>query len=335
MRIRVRHAGETSVVSVPPGSTVADVLRQARFAGDVGHERSIVEHRVLQPNGNPARAIVSGAPARPTLVLTRADVVTVLDGKDTVEPTVTKQVPLAPGGLPNALQYVQYAGKPGVALATVGKVSGEVLRTKVLTPAVPAHRATGLVAALTFDDGPDGRYTPAILAILQAKHVRAAFCEIGKQAQANPALTKAVVAGGNVLCNHTQDHVEGLDTAPVARVRQEIGGGQRSLVGIVKRSVPFYRPPGGSLGPVVYQVAAERHEPILYWSIDTRDWDRPPAPQIVQSVLAGLRPGAIILLHDGGGNRANTVAALPQIIDAVRAAGYTFTLPITTAPQVG
>ena len=114
-----------------------------------------------------------------------------------------------------------------------------------------------------------------------------------------------------------------------------MGGGRQAIVDATGEPPAFYRPPGGSLGPAIYDVAAEQDEHVLYWSIDPRDWKAPPADAIVATVVDALGPGGIILLHDGGGNRDATLAALPRIIDAARAQGYTFVAPISGRPQVG
>jgi peptidoglycan-N-acetylglucosamine deacetylase len=259
----------------------------------------------------------------------------VIPGRDTPEATKVVRRALAPSGLPKALQYVQYAGKPGVQRVTVGEQSGEVVARTTVTPAVPAHRATGKVIALTFDDGPNATYTPQILAILKAKHVTATFCQVGTEVQRHPELSRQILEAGHQLCNHTLHHVEGLEKQPITTIHAEIAGGAKAITDATGKAPRFYRPPGGSLAPVIYQETARQGEVVLYWSIDPRDWKRPPPQEIVTNVVNQLTPGGIILLHDGGGNRDNTVDALPGIIDYVRALGYTFTPPITTRSQVG
>jgi peptidoglycan/xylan/chitin deacetylase (PgdA/CDA1 family) len=289
----------------------------------------------LGPNGNEATYLIDGASASRSEVIEAPTTIEVVDGEDTVEPTETVRREQAVTGLPKALQYVQYAGKPGVEDATVGTKSGELVAAKTIVPAVPAHRATGKVLALTFDDGPHPDFTPRILDILEAKGVPATFCAIGTQVQAHPELVQRIVDGGHQLCNHTLDHVEGLEARPRDEIEREVQGGRDAIVDAGGEAPAFYRPPGGSLGPAIYEVAAEHDEAILYWSLDPRDWKKPSRDQLLVDVVNHLAPGEIILLHDGGGDREATVAALPAIIDYARALGYTFVAPISGRPQVG
>jgi peptidoglycan/xylan/chitin deacetylase (PgdA/CDA1 family) len=333
--VSVRHGSQRRTLRVPPGTTIGVVLRRAHVAPVGGRLLSAGKHKALRSNGARPTIRLGGRPATTSTHLTERSRIDVIDGRDTTEGSTSSNEVLEPSGLPKALQYVQYGGRAGLARVTRGAVSHEVLDVDVIHAAIPVHRATGKVVALTFDDGPDPRYTPKILEILKAKHVPAAFCEIGKIAKQHPELTAAVVKAHRQLCNHTFDHVEGLEKQPLDVVRAQIEGGRKALTAVAGQAPVYYRPPGGSLGPSVYQVAAENHEPILYWSIDTRDWTRPDTAELVAYITARLVPGSIILLHDGGGNRENTVQALPSIIDYVRALGYTFTLPITTVHQVG
>jgi peptidoglycan/xylan/chitin deacetylase (PgdA/CDA1 family) len=333
--ISVVHAGTTTAVRVRTGQTVGEAVDEAHVTAVSGQERSVADHKALGPNGNEATYLIDGEEVSADEVLSGPATIEVVDGRDTVEPTkvVRREQPVT--GLPDALQYVQAAGRPGVEEATVGVTSGEVASTVPVTPGVPAHRATGKVLALTFDDGPHPEFTPKILDILQAKGVPATFCTIGTMVQAHPELAQRIVDEGHQLCNHTLHHVEGLENEPRETVEAEIGGGRDAIADAVGEPPAFYRPPGGSLGPVIYETAAADDEAVLYWSIDPRDWKKPTADELVATVVSQLKPGGIILLHDGGGDRSATIAALPRIIDEARAAGYTFVVPISGRPQVG
>jgi peptidoglycan/xylan/chitin deacetylase (PgdA/CDA1 family) len=317
------------------GRTVGDALDKAKVTGTEGQVLAATSKAPLGPNGNAATYLIDGAAASRAEVIEAPTTIEVVDGEDSVEPTKTVRRPQAVTGLPNALQYVQFAGRPGVEDATIGTKSGEVVATTTITPAVPAHRATGKVLALTFDDGPHADFTPRILAILEEKGVPATFCAIGTQVEAHPELVQQIVDGGHQMCNHTLDHVEGLEARPHDEVEHEVEGGRDAIVDATGEPPPYYRPPGGSLGPAIYEAAAEHDEAVLYWSIDPRDWKKPSRDELVSAVIDQLVPGGIILLHDGGGDREATVAALPAIIDAARARGYTFVAPISGRPQVG
>jgi peptidoglycan/xylan/chitin deacetylase (PgdA/CDA1 family) len=333
--VQVVHGDDTTTVRVGRGRTVGGALDKAGVRGTAGRELAVTSKEPLGPNGNEPTYLVDGEPGSRDQVIDAATTIEVVDGEDTVEPTEVVRRTQPVTGLPDALQYVQFAGKAGAEDATVGSTSGEVVERTPVGESVPAHRATGKVLALTFDDGPNPAATPRVLDILRKAGVPATFCTIGTQVRAQPKLVKRIVAEGHQLCNHTLDHVEGLETQPRERVESEIEGGRDAIVEVTGEPPAFYRPPGGSLGPVIYEVAAANDEAVLYWSIDPLDWKKPSRDELVASVLGQLKPGGIILLHDGGGDREATVAALPAIIEGARAQGYTFVAPISGRPQVG
>jgi peptidoglycan/xylan/chitin deacetylase (PgdA/CDA1 family) len=181
---------------------------------------------------------------------------------------------------------------------------------------------------LTFDDGPDLAFTPQILQILAANHIHAVFCMIGSQAQAHPGMVRRVLAGGHTLCDHTQDHDEALAQRGARRIHTDIAQGAASILrasgGIHAR---FFRAPGGNWsGPMEAEVRAQHMQP-LKWTVDPRDWSRPGSQHIVDTVLSQLRPGGVVLMHDGGGNRSQTVDALSTLIKVLTRAGYNFATP--------
>lgn len=333
--IDVVHDGTTTPVRVRSGRTIGDAVDKAKVDAAAGQELAAKSKEPLGPNGNEPTYLVDGAPVSRAEVLSEATTIEVVDGTDTTEPTKVERREQPVQGLPDALQYVQSAGTTGVEDVTVGVTSGEVVSSVPVTPGVPAHRATGKVVALTFDDGPHPTYTPEILDILQAKDAPATFCTIGTMVQAHQELAKRIVDEGHQLCNHTLNHVEGLENEPRDTVVAQMDGGRDALIEATGEAPAFYRPPGGSLGPVIYEEAAAHDEAVLYWAVDPRDWKKPTADELVLNVISQLEPGAIILLHDGGGTRDATVAALPRIIDEIRSHGYTITAPISGRPQVG
>jgi peptidoglycan/xylan/chitin deacetylase (PgdA/CDA1 family) len=331
----VLHDGTTTTVRIRSGRTIGDAIDKAKVPVVAGQELAAKSKEPLGPNGNEPTLLVDSEPVSRAEVLDAPVTIEVLDGEDTIEPTEVVRRAQAITGLPNALEYVQFAGQPGTEEATVGTKSGETVSAVPLDGATPAHRATGKVLALTFDDGPHPTYTPEVLDILKAKKVPATFCTVGTMVEKNPDLAQRIVDEGHQLCNHTLNHVEGLENEPRETVVAQMDGGRDAIVDAVGEPPPFYRPPGGSLGPVIYEEAEAHDEAVLYWSIDPKDWQKPTADELVLNVISQLKPGGIILLHDGGGNRDATVAALPRIIDEARKAGYTFTAPISGRPKVG
>ena len=207
------------------------------------------------------------------------------------------------------------------------------------TTSPPPRRApvgvpTGPVIALTFDDGPDARWTPPLLALLAGYHAHATFCMIGRQVKTRAAVVRAVVAGGHELCNHSFSHDEQLGVRPGAVVLAEL----RRTTQLLQRAapgaaVPFFRAPGGNWTAKLRAAASMTALRPLGWTVDPRDWDEPGTAAIVQAVLAGVRPGVVVLLHDGGGDRSQTLAALRILLPMLIRRGYMFVT--TTSAMAG
>lgn len=192
--------------------------------------------------------------------------------------------------------------------------------------------------ALTFDDGPDAQWTPQILDILKAKHVPATFFVIGENAESNPGIIQRILAEGHELGNHTYTHPNLSDTPPQAEAL-ELNATQRLVEALTGRSLRLFRPPylgdaeptdDDEIAPV--QLAQDMGYLTIGEHVDPLDWMLPGPNAIVQRVLYQVSratadyPTNVILLHDAGGDRSQTIAALPQIIDQLRARGYRFVL---------
>ena len=213
--------------------------------------------------------------------------------------------------------------------ARIGAVSHSVVDSVTLVPAtamvvhrMPAPDGAKLVA-LTFDDGPWPGQTEAVLDILAREHVRATFFMLGLRVQRAPSLAKRVVDEGHVVGNHSQNHVM-LGTAQARTVIYEMTTGEATIKRYTGVEPVWFRAPGGSVSPLVKAQAKALGERMVGWGVDPGDWMRPPSRFIVQRVVGATRPGVTILLHDGGGDRAQTINALPEIIRQLRAQGYTF-----------
>jgi peptidoglycan/xylan/chitin deacetylase (PgdA/CDA1 family) len=187
----------------------------------------------------------------------------------------------------------------------------------------------GRTVALTFDDGPDPVWTPRVLDVLARYHAHAVFCEIGPQASANPALVRRILAAGDRLCDHTVHHDEAMHRLPAPRMTYEITGAQRMIqtAGGPGTRVGWFRAPGGDFTPTIRRIAAGHGMRPLAWTVDTRDWSRPGVAAILAHVRAELRPGGIVLMHDGGGNREETVAALRQLLPWLQQQGFRLDFP--------
>jgi peptidoglycan-N-acetylglucosamine deacetylase len=182
--------------------------------------------------------------------------------------------------------------------------------------------------ALTFDDGPDPTWTPEILQVLAHHHVTAVFCEIGYAVDAYPRVVRRVVRGGHLLCDHTQTHDEHLASRSEKRIRWEIRHAKRGIVAATHGTRPlFFRAPGGNWSSRVERIAGDYGLTPLKWNVDPQDWSRPGVHAIVHTVMEQVRPGGIILMHDGGGDRSQTVAALRIVLRKLTKLGYRFAVP--------
>ena len=305
--------------SLPAGLTVAQALGRLELpaAGDL----LAVDHSVLRKGAYPSRMLVNGQPAPPTRRLQRGDRVTVARGRTRIEP-VTRVTQLLAASRPgNPLRSLPTG--PAQAVLDRGKLSGRVVPVAYH----PAAGAAGpLAVALTFDDGPWPHTTQQMLTILSQRQAPATFFVVGRQVERYPELVRWEVAAGMAIGSHSYRHPQPFDRLPVARIRDEITRGRRTLLPLRIHPVGF-RPPGGAASPAVTAAAQEFGDRTVLWSVDPADWQPGvTADQLVQRVLAAARPGAIVLLHDGGGNRSATVAALPAIIDGLRRLGLTLTV---------
>ncbi|MBQ1072276.1 polysaccharide deacetylase family protein [Micromonospora sp. C31] len=173
---------------------------------------------------------------------------------------------------------------------------------------------TSLVA-LTFDDGPDPQFTPQVLALLRAYQVRATFCVVGENAQRHPDLVRAIASDGHTLCNHSWNHDVTLGRRSPAAIRTDLLRTSDAIRAAVPDApITYYRQPGGAWTGQVVSVAQELGMTPLHWTVDPSDWERPGAGRIAATVVAGVVPGSVVLLHDAGGDRQGTVDALHRIL---------------------
>jgi peptidoglycan-N-acetylglucosamine deacetylase len=170
--------------------------------------------------------------------------------------------------------------------------------------------------ALTFDDGPSV-YTPKILKVLKHDHAKGTFFEIGDRVPGLASTARAVLRDGMELADHSLHHESYPGRASMAETNRRI----KAATGF---RPCLFRPPGGAFNSGVVSAAHSLGMTTVIWDVDPDDWSTPGAGAIYGRVVAATRPGSIILMHDGGGNRSQTVAALPRIIHTLRGRGYSF-----------
>ena len=241
-----------------------------------------------------------------------------------------------------ALGGSTHDGTPSAAGPTVADVSGEAQSfttppapaldadwklSKHVEDAVPLGEAVGSAGsggkeiALTFDDGPSG-YTGQVLDILDRHDAKATFFIVGRNAEHNTALIRRAVESGHEIGNHTWSHASLTGLAKKAR-HQEVQGASDLVRSAVGHAPRLFRPPYGAMRPGTNREVRRAGLMPVVWSVDTRDYEPGVTSKLlIARIKAALRPGSIILLHDGGGNRRKTVAAFPKILDEIARQGY-------------
>jgi peptidoglycan-N-acetylglucosamine deacetylase len=187
----------------------------------------------------------------------------------------------------------------------------------------PPYQA-GASVCLTFDDGPS-TWTPRVLDVLDRHGAVATFFVIGQSANSRPDLLRRMDASGHAVQNHTMTH-PALTRLSVSGIRAELLGADQVVRAAIGKGTTSFRPPGGNTNATVVSTASALGMTQVMWTVDPWDWKRPGASVIASRVLNNVRPGSIILLHDGGGDRSQTVAATDVILAELHRRGYRTTL---------
>lgn len=177
------------------------------------------------------------------------------------------------------------------------------------------------VVALTFDDGPDYKTTPEILAVLRAGGVKATFFVLGQHADSHPEIVAQAVSDGHEIASHAYTH-RFLSRLSKEEYNLELDKAEKAILAVAPKPVLF-RPPGGAYNDEVLTAAKERGYDIILWSIDPCDWQRPSVSHIVNTVLTEVKPGSIVLMHDGQ-HPLPTPEAVRIIVDKLKSLGFTF-----------
>ncbi|MGB4593928.1 MAG: polysaccharide deacetylase family protein [Coriobacteriia bacterium] len=314
-----------------PVSSVASTAGHA-VPGDV---LAASDGRVVsQGTGGAPRIRLNDAPAPARSRVSPGDVIVTAPGADLVEATTeeTRAIPIPSQTVgTGALMTMEAPGEVGIQRVVVGAVSGDIIASETVRPAEPMilrriGDGDGKVVALTFDDGPWPRQTDAVLEILDEYDVPATFFMVGDRVKRKPDIAKRVARAGHLIGNHTYHHAD-LTTLPPAKIKSEIAGTSRMISRATGKKVMWFRPPMGRVDARVYaELKRQKMRPVL-WTVDPQDWrDGMKAADIERAVVSAVKPGSVILLHDGGGDQSEMIKALPRIIRILRARGYDFVL---------
>jgi peptidoglycan/xylan/chitin deacetylase (PgdA/CDA1 family) len=296
-------------VHMPGSVTVGNVLAQEGVELKVGRLLDVLGS-VLKPAAYPPVLSVNGAPATVSTKLDAGDAIELHGGHDEYEPSVV-------------LTFANAGGNPQFRLGNGTITVRRGLLSKALVPVETQGHGPPQVA-LTFDDGPDPDSTPRILDELKRAGIKATFFVVGSMARRYPELVRREVADGMEVGDHTwtHSHLAGRDTG---YVRDQLMR-TRDLLKTLGADVTVFRPPYGSYGPGTIDIASTLGMRTVIWSVDPADYRKPAPSVIVRRVMNQLKPGSIILMHDGGGDRSRTVAALKMLIEEIRKRGYGFSV---------
>jgi peptidoglycan-N-acetylglucosamine deacetylase len=234
----------------------------------------------------------------------------------------------ATGGYLRRIKALAGDGAGSFAVAQRAAENAAITHTLAYTPYVRVAGSQHKEIALTFDDGP-GPYTPRILSVLERLHVPATFFEVGLEEKYFHASTAKIVARGYPIGDHTQNHENMGKLSPKQQQSQLL----QETVAIGNSGAPFprmFRPPYGLWGHATVKLLKRYRMLMILWTVDTDDYELPGVSAIVNDAVRGARSGAIILMHDAGGDRSETVAALPKIIRQLRKRGY----KLVTVPRL-
>jgi peptidoglycan-N-acetylglucosamine deacetylase len=316
------------VYSIPRAATVASLAEASALLARPGSSLDLTGDVVELGRGTPATREIDDTPLVGDPVLNDGSLLLVRHGEHVLEgirrtsQTVPFQTELEGSGPVVSLVQPGVAGRREVFKGSSSGKQAAVFLVEAAQDAVVRRSgsvgAGQKVVALTFDDGP-GAYTQAVLDALAAKNAPATFFVLGSSAAGNKTMITKIKAAGHEVENHTWSHptLTGLSTervkSEISRTNAVIGGGR------------FLRPPYGEYDAAVAAVARSMGMRLSLWTVDTLDWKYPDVDSILSRVKAQTKPGAIILMHDGGQNRAQTVAAIPVIVDWLFAHGYSLT----------
>ena len=331
-------------VTMNPGATVADLVDEG-FARPVpGNLIAVDGSLITTGEGERFTATIDGKPASADAKLSRDMTVEIANGGDITEEFTSEETVIPFDTVNDDMSFSAYwdasihllsDGEDGLAITKTGKISGKTVQ-EVTKPAVAGGyhiytaQPTDKVIALTFDDGPWPETTDEILDILEANGAKATFFTIGNQIS---SYSDSVVRANNMgceVCTHSWDHADGsgqgVDLTLMSAEEQvsEVLEGYAAIASVIgKEPTHIMRAPGGNFHDDIIYTLWPYVDAEIGWDVDTEDWSLPGVEAIVSRILS-VEPGQVILMHDGGGDRAQTVEALRQALPVLVERGYKF-----------
>jgi peptidoglycan/xylan/chitin deacetylase (PgdA/CDA1 family) len=320
------HDGPSPIAVTVEGSSLL-VAFDTTF-GDVARDEGLravdgrlldVEGDVLDRRADPGAILVNGAVPPRSTPLAEGDVITVVDGADRTEGT-RRETERLPGRQVGNPMYTLATSRL-IQTTTIGRISGKVVSVRYR---VVGRAKRPPAVALTFDDGPWPRSTRQILAVLERMHAKATFFMVGYLIERYPQVVRDVIDARMAIGTHSWSHpyLTPFKRLIPHRIETEITQPANLLRRRLVVRPTLFRPPGGSYDAGVIRTARDAGMRVVMWSVDPHDYlDSATPAGIARSVLGSVRPGAIVVLHDGGGDQSATVRALPRIIRGIRRMG--------------
>lgn len=225
-------------------------------------------------------------------------------------------------GFAARLAKVGGTGPGSLSAVRTTEEAAAVKRVLAEHPLVTRGGGSGQMVALTFDDGPS-EWTPQIVRILEREGVPATFFTVGGMYSTYSANAAAARELGFTIANHTWNHLQ-MTTLSAPEQSSELERTSDAIAGIGAPKPDLFRPPFGANNGGTNGIVRKHGMVVVLWDVDTLDWQRPGSESITANAVGQATAGSIVLMHDGGGDRSQTVAALPGIIKGLRAKGFRF-----------
>ena len=332
---------ETTVYA---GEKVDKLLKEGLVSPKPGNLLAVDGSMLTEGGGEVCSVTINGEQASIDSELTKDADVQIGDGGDTTEESDSTEEPIpferkdddtSFGAYWNGSIHLLSDGKDGVKTTRTGKVSGRTVSEVTTQPINAGYRIytaqpSDKVIALTFDDGPWPETTNQILDILEQNGAKATFFTIGNQIAEQPDAVKRAAQMGCQICTHSWDHAAGtgggVDLTKMSPTEQveEVQKGYKAIADVIgEEPSHVMRAPGGNFHDEIITNLWDYVDAEIGWDVDTEDWSR-PGVEAISNMIMSVKPGQVILMHDGGGEREQTVEALRQCLPKLVEEGYSF-----------